>query len=290
MASTSASIALPTATVAGLLAALSARRWPLAVPVLLALAGMVLVAGSLVDPGPDRSGPLGYANASAAVCVASGAAALQLALVSRASWLHRASLALMVVLLMMPLWFRSRAAGVGAVVVLAGLLPALRRRGTRTVAIAGAAAVGATALGTVVLGQLWQGPDTTGRRISEQLVGVRAELWHAALVQWRAEPVRGAGAFAPDGTETTDFRRYAHSAVLHVAAVRGTSGLLVLLAIGGLVVVALARAGTTPALVASLGVTALGLQASVDYVGHFALVLVVFAALVGHALHVPDDL
>lgn len=290
MNSTAASIALPAAGLAGLGAALTARRWPLLVPILLVAVGLLLVVASITD-GRDghRPGPLGYANASAAVCVAAGAAALQLHLDASSTRRRHTTLAVMVVLLAMPLWFRSRAAGAGALIVLAGLSPAVRRLGARTVAMAGAAVVAVIALGTVVLALLWQqGPGTVGRHLSERLVGVRAEIWEGALAQWRADPLHGGGQLAADAASAADFRRFAHSAFLHIGAVGGTAGVVALLVVGGLVVIAIGRVDTQAAVVAALALTALGIQASVDYVGHFVVVLACFSALVGRALTTDD--
>lgn len=290
MTSTVATLALPAAGLAGLGAALTARRWPFLVPMLLVATGMYLVVASTTD-GRDlpRSGPLGYANASAAVCVAAGAAALHVHLMAPSLRLRRVMFVLMLVLLAMPLWFRSRAAGAGAAVVLAGLAPVVQRLGARAVAALGAAVVAVTAAGTVALALLWrQGPGTPGRRVSERLVGVRAELWQAALEQWRADPWLGGGRFVAGEADALDFRRFAHSAFLHAGAVHGGVGVGLLVLLGALVVIVLGRVDTVAAVVAALAATALGLQAGVDYVGHFTVVLVAFAALVGGALTSPE--
>ncbi|HSK21701.1 MAG TPA: hypothetical protein VK906_00925 [Egicoccus sp.] len=290
MSSTVAAFALPAAGLAGLGAALTARRWPLVVPLLLVAIGLVLAIASLVDTRDlHRTGPLGYANASAAVCVAAGAAALQLHLGARTVRLRRATLAVMLALLTMPLWFRSRAAAAGALIVLAGLSPAVRRLGARTVASMGAVLVLVTVLATVGLALLWQqGPGATGRLLSERLVGVRAEIWLGALEQWRADPIRGGGELGAGTTGGSGFRRFAHSAFLHVGAVTGSLGVIALVLVAGLLVVALGRADTQATLVAGLALTALGVQASVDYVGHFVVVLAVFGGLVGSALTTCD--
>lgn len=271
----------------------SARRLPWLAP-LVVVAGLGLplaITALAVNGDTARAGALGYANASAALCVAAGAGGLYLYISLPAPWLRRLALTATLLLLVMPVWFRSRAAVAGALLVLSGLSPAVRRLGARRLAPFGGLLVAATSVATVVIGWLWRpGSDDFRSRLAEAMVAGRAELWHDALERLRRHPLTGAGSFGGTGSSTADFQNFAHSLLLHAGAVAGTFAIAALVAATVAAYMGLARRDTTAAVVACLAFTALGVQASVDYVGHFALVVAAFAALVGSGLSASDQL
>lgn len=259
------------------------RRHPMLVAGAVAATGAVVAVTALVtEPRHAPDGPLGYANASAAVCIAAAAGALLLHLRARTPVARAATLTATLALLAMPAWFRSRAGTAGALVVGAGLVAHVRHAGPRRISLVGAGLLVAVNLATVTIAATWQPDGGLATRAGDALVGVRAELWHDAWRSLMARPL-GGGTVGPLVADA-GFERFAHSALLHAGAVAGIGGIVVLVVAAATTYAGLARGSDPTTVVAALAFTALGIQASVDYVAHFALVLTVFAALVGVGL------
>lgn len=242
--------------------------------------------------GGPLVGPLGYANANAALFV-QGVAAFALAggRARRRIWLVCLSWLGMVVLTVAAATSGSKAGAVLAIVVVLARLMTSTGRLARAVA-SGAVAITILVIAmTVVLGvtsdkdRLQRGG--TGRVIDETLTRRRVDLWHEAIDQVSRNPWRGVGPdrfqqFSPTARLDRD-ARWAHSATLQIAAETGVFGALLFVATACLGFVSLWSGGrvTRPQALSSVGLAALLVHAAQDYVLHFAAVPLVACALVG---------
>jgi O-antigen ligase len=285
-----AGVALATGRVVG-------SRLPVLLPVALALGVLVsLLAGRDALRGLATAGPLGYANADAALAV-QGAAAGCLAVVSASGRRRLTAVVVVTALAVVTVLVRSAAADVGLVVVVAATLWCLvrpRRRVPAVVAAAAGVAVVCAVIATAAAGSAYDARATHGvDTVATHAVSARrVALWHDAVTLTARHPWRGVGprrfpVESPTARRDADTRQ-AHSAYLQAGAETGVPGMALLVA---LLLALLARtAVASPPARAAVGAAALGaiaLHASVDYVLQFPAVVVV-AALVAGASSATD--
>jgi hypothetical protein len=250
-----------------------------AAPVLTALASRRSLLGD---------GPLGYANASAALFVIAATAAIVIAISSEQPLVRRAAIAAAVLWLLAP-WitgaFTAALAGVG-VAIIAGSVPDVRAR--TIVRVAGLAAIALFVAVTVVGAAYVPGPRTSlaDRAIDASMGELRVVLWHEATEMIAEAPLTGVGPgrFAdesPSAAERDD-ANWAHNEFLQVAAESGVPGALLLTV---LVVFCLAYLWPTTADPRVVVVIALLMgivfNAIIDYVWHFATIPLGLGLLVG---------
>jgi O-antigen ligase len=293
---TSGGDALPALGILGgaTLAFISARAFEgrarnAALVAVLATAGVLaLAAGADAWSGRAEAGPLGYANANAALW-AQAVAAGTLIFLSGASMPLRL-LALIAIVVFAGLTFASGslAATVLLALVVMAAIASRNERATRFYVVGAALLVGISFWTTLVLGAGYRFEmvrPTTQEVAEESLSTRRLILWRDAADLMKEHPLTGVGprrfraesqiALAdPDTTET-------HNEFLQQGAETGIVGLALLLALFGWVFFALLRA-SSPALGAA-AVAMLGIHSNVDYVMHFPVVVIVAAAISGAA-------
>lgn len=242
--------------------------------------GAVLVgSGTLADP---LAGPLGYANANAALVV-QGAAALAVAGWAGPAWLRLPTGVGVVGCLLVCLQVGAVAATVSCAVVLVVMLAVESEGGRRSaVALSVALLVAGSALAFVAgLGVL---DGTIGDTFSQR----RVTLWQQGVEAIGDRPLLGAGARDFREVSTAAARdadtREAHSEFVQRAAESGFPGLLLELAAVVVVAVALVRRGTPAAACALAGWAALWANAGVDWVLAFPAVVAAGALLSGLGL------
>lgn len=234
---------------------------------------------SLLAPRPQ--GPLGYANASAALFVLVSAAALLLTTRLPAGAGRVAAAGTAVACALLPWWLRSTAAALLALLAPAALL-ARTWWPHRTVVAAGAALAAAAIVVTTLLGLSAPGQV---RAVAEgTLSGRRVTLWQEALAMVAAAPVTGVGAgrFAEHApTAQDDDARWTHQEFLQLAAESGLPALVLALALLGWLYTGLSRGSGNGIVVVAAALSALIVQASIDYVLHFPAVIAAAGVLVG---------
>jgi O-antigen ligase len=257
------------------------------------VATLVLWPGAL--NGSAMGPPLDYGNANGAlVALAVGGACL--AALLAASERRRGELLVLAGLLVLAAFAtRSVAAAVGALaVLLTALMSAgVYRRGTAV--LVSAVCLAGVVLATVVLGA-WGTRAAGGFEGSAQagLTERRVRLWSDGVRLTERFPARGTG----PGTFVTNSAtarsdadvRSAHSMWLRQGAEQGVPGALCLVALVGWVYLRLWRS-PQPAPVVAVGAvtfTAFTVQASMDYVAEFPVVLVAVGLLAGSATAMPD--
>jgi O-antigen ligase len=275
---------------------LVAGRRPAAVPATVAMGVLVLFAANpSFTSGEPLAGPLGYGNANAAMLV-QGSVAAAMCLVLIRHPLHRAFGALALLGLAAATVPTRSSAGVAlAAVVVVAAAAATVVAPVRTVVAGTAIAVAVVFLATVALGVSFSGADggVVDRTVAETLTSRRAALWYDAARITRAAPLRGAGPgrFADESpvARSDADARWAHSLLLQQAAETGLPGALLLLALIALTLAELYHAGGSPParMLAAVGLGALLLHASIDYVVHFPAVPLAAAALAGAASATP---
>ena len=258
--------------------------WVTAAAMGVAFGGWILTTDGALDGGP-LAGPLGYANANAALAV-QVAAVLLVAATRTRPLIGRLLLAAASVPVLAVAWFNESwaALGGGAVLFAVGLVVILvePRRGALPVLVCGL--VVAAALAGQVAVAAGVGDDAAARAVSER----RVDLWSDAANLVRSEPLIGHGpqSFAtasPTAASDTDTQA-AHSAVLEVAAETGLvgAGLLLMLVAWAFWSLALTSAG--PGIVGAVGWTAFCLHALVDYVADYPVVVGAAAVSLGLAV------
>ena len=264
-----------------------AHPWAAPAAVAVAAGCLAIVQWDILLDGPLRS-PFGYSNATGGFYLLAAFSALLVAVRARNVAMRMTAGAATVAFALVP-WLN----GTDTAAALTLLLPLalLGRRGpstTRRLIGAGAMLVTAALLVTAAIGWAYE-PDREGaldgvleRTVSER----RGELWHDALVLMGTRPVFGVGpgrfaAESPTALADQD-AVWAHQEFLHVGAETGLPGLALLLALVGWAFARLRRSALDPgAAVAALGVAAVGVHASVDYVWHFPAIVAATAVLVG---------
>lgn len=268
-----------------------ARRYPWTFPAVAAAAGTAVL---LV---PDRPlldglrGPLGYGNASAAAAVLVGAIAWVAAARAPAparwiGWVVGAGL------LAVPVWTGARAATLSSLAVVAGLVGATTRRRHRMrlllLLVAWLAVVVATT-GLAAAHDRSEGTAPPARAAAAAVSERRLDLWADALELWQQEPVVGIGLgqFVQRSHTARGDRdaARAHHEYLQATAETGLVGVLAASAAIAPLVILMWR--TMPDRGTAVAVMALGglfVQAAVDHVLHFAVVVAGAVILVGIAM------
>jgi hypothetical protein len=244
-------------------------------------------------------GFLDYANASGALAFLAGAAALLVALRARHLWVRTGAAALAVLWIAAPWFLGARTASVLALALPAVALTVRTRRALRRLLAGGALLAVAGLVGTVLLAETYAPGEvlSPSERIVDATLGeIRIELWREALTWAGQGPLTGLG---PGGfrqvstmAETRSAAAWAHNEFLQAAAETGVIG-------AGLLAALFAWAGwrvwrshcPTCAGVAGAAVIGTVLNASIDYVLHFAIIPLALAAIVGAgsgARCVPD--
>lgn len=279
--------------------AYAAARWisslnARAVPaIVVATAGFLALFNARDLLASPLGSPLGYANATAAFfALAATAAAVFAVLETRrafvlAGWCAAAGAAAVP-------WLIGSLAGafatilVAAAVAITGERSLMRRR--QAVAVCLAMVVAAN-VASVVLASACDGasgcpvPDAIARALSLN----RPRLWNDAIEGLAAEPVTGVGpgqfaARSPTALADADLA-YAHSALLQTGAELGVPGVLLATALIGSVFLMLSRHPRSRGrVIVAAGVTGLLLQATIDYVLDFPVVVATAGALVGAAV------
>ena len=268
------------ALVAGRTAA-SVGRW--VTPALVVGFSLAAFAGRL---GGD--GPLGYANASAALSVQASVAGLALAMASRRPVARALALGAALGFAALPI-----VAGSWAAAFMIAVLPPMGLAVGATRGVRAAVLLCATSflfvLGTtVILGSTYGEGDRTGvveRAVDSSLTERRVSLWHEALGLAMDHPLVGAGPGRFGEVNADEDEQQAHNEFIQQAAETGFVGsaLLVLLFLWGFAVLWVNRSTHLMTALGAVALTALGIHACVDYILHFPAVPIATAALVGSA-------
>jgi O-antigen ligase len=261
------------------------------VPWVVVLASIPVAWMSVTDGWADgrMNEPFGYPNAQAAFFVLGVVAALMAAVTSSSrvlrvlAFIAAAGFALIVLasgslaaslLLLLP----------AAAVAMRTLLSA--RRFTIVMALL----VLFVFAGTVILAAGFARGTDERSTFASALTGRRLALWHDALVMVRDQPLVGVGpgrfrSESPTARSDQD-AQWAHNDFLQQGAETGLMGLGLLLGVflWGFWRLGTGPRGSTAAALASAGLAALGIHASVDYVLRFPALPLVAAALVGWAI------
>jgi hypothetical protein len=233
-------------------------------------------------------GPIGYANASGALFVVAATAGIVLAFTSRTRGSRGTAITVSAACFVMPWLLGALTAALAGVAVAttAALVPGLRAR----------AVTGALGLGSIILflavtfaGATYEpGPRSSpaDRIIDASMGELRVVLWSEAIEMIASEPLTGVGPGRfPEESQTAatrDDARWAHNEFLQVAAESGIPGgvLLVLLVVW--ILAYLWPTATDPrTVVVIVAVMTLVLNATIDYIWHFAAIPVGTGLLVG---------
>jgi hypothetical protein len=263
-------------------------RLPLLVPAVVLGLPVVLLLGDpeAILAGSARGGPLGYPNAVGALFVQGAAAALIMSALARGTTLRVTGFVGAAGCVLVPATAGSIGAAGTATVLAAAWVVALGKRWIR-LATLGCALVAATALAGTV-GIAAGGADARNRSSTiVRALGERPVLWADALeiAGEHALVGVGPGRFAevsPTARADRDLR-WAHHEYLQQAVETGLPGAALLVASFAWGFGRLWLRPSAAALLAAAGLAALAVQASIDYVLHFPVILVVAGALVGSA-------
>jgi O-antigen ligase len=248
--------------------------------------GLAMVAvvdlGDLLSDGAGR-GPFGYANAKAALFVQGSVAAVMLAMTAGSMMVRRLALGAAFAFGIVPLVSGTVAASLTLGLVVGSIL--LPRRWAGQAVTSFMVLFAAVLITTTVVGITGELPgDWGGER--------RVTLWSEAVEMMADNPILGSGAFSensPTAAKDAD-ASWAHNEFLQLGAEHGIPALAA--AAGAIIwlLVRLRRAAimSTLALPAAAAVTALSVNACVDYVGHFVLIPLFCAALVGTAIGIAE--
>jgi O-antigen ligase len=269
----------------------ASRRPEVVLAAVLVAATLVFAAnaGATLRSGPTQ-GPFGYANATAAFFAQACIAALMLVVVGRGAVRTVAAVA---ALASVPVIFLTRS---WSVLILLPLLVGIavvqeRRKGSRSAVVLCAGLFLAAFAATIVLGATGGGRDggPLGDVIDRTLTDERVTLWNEALVVTVRHPAFGVGPGGFMGASATASSdpdlRWAHHEFLQAGAETGLVGGA--LTVGAFVWGFVALGQGSRGLLAPLGAAALatlGIQACVDYVLHFPLVVLIATAVLGSAL------
>lgn len=241
---------------------------------------------TLLDRGP-LSGPFGYSNARGAFYLVAATAAVMLLARWRDLLVRIVAGVFLVVLAVVPIVTGAQAASIllalPVVAVVAGI-----KFPRATVAALGVLFLGVVTATVLVAGLGPQRlPDGVAERTESALTERRLTLWEEAFDLMSAEPLYGVGPgrFQEESeTALSDIDAlWAHNAFLQQGAEGGVPGLVLLTGIfvWGFVRLILTKDPDAGVAVAAAGLAAVGIEASVDYILHFATIPVVTAALVG---------
>ena len=264
---------------------LSARwAWIVATVVAVGFGTLILATPDALAGGP-LAGPLGYANANGALAV-QVAAILLVAATRTKPTVGRVLLMAAAVPTFSLAWFNKSSAAMlgGGALLLVGLVAVTARPRRSLLAISGCGLIVAVA----VIGQMLVATGTGDSRVASLVTERRVELWTDAIhLAWSA-PLTGYGPHSfstksPTAASDPDTRA-AHSAVLQVAAETGLVGASLVLLLVAWAFVALGWTSAQPGLVGAVAWTAFCLQALVDYVANFPLVVATASLALGLAV------
>jgi O-antigen ligase len=275
------------------------------VPVIVAIGALCLEAaaglGHHALHNDPLAGPLGYENADAALALLATVAA-GMAAASTSRRLVRGGAVVVAVAGAATAGFDgSKAAGIGAAVVIIATLGALWRPFPRGAILGGSIATALVLALTIGLGLAYASkpthPNEMDRLVERTFTYNRPLLWHDAEQLTAHHPATGVGPERFQDTSPTALGdpldlRWAHNAFLQQSAELGVPGGALTAALAAWCFLALARSRRTAAVVtvASIGLAALLAQALQDYVLHFAAVTVTAGALLGAATsRAPPD-
>ena len=235
-----------------------------------------------------RVDPLGYANASAALYLTGCAAALVVAARARQREARNAAVCGAVVCAAVPWADTAFASALLALPLPIALVS--RQLGVRVRKVIAASATAAVLVlgATAVIGATWRSGSSLDAVVTQTLSGNRAQLWSDALELISSSPLQGVGTNrfsveSPTASGDVDLR-WAHNEYLQLGAEVGMPGLILAVAVALWVFLRLAVGGRDQGTaVAAVGLAGASIAASVDYVWHFAPVLVAAAALAGSA-------
>jgi len=250
--------------------------------------GLVMVAavdlGGLLSDGAGR-GPFGYANAKSALFVQGSFAAVMLAMTAGDKMARGLALIAAFAFAIVPLVSGTVAASLTLALVVASVVVPRQwaRQAVTSFAVLFAAALVATAAAGIA-GDL-PGDSAGGRRVA---------LWSEAVDMMTENPVLGSGAFSdasPTAASDAD-ASWAHNEFLQLGAEHGLPALAAAVFLIMWLFVRLRREAvmSTLALPAAAAVAALSVHACIDYVGHFALIPMLTAALVGTAVGTAETI
>lgn len=244
--------------------------------------GLVMVAavdlGGLLSDGAGR-GPFGYSNAKSALFVQGSVAAVMLAMTAGGRTARGLALGAAFVFAIVPLVSGTVAASLTLVLIAASVV--VPRRWARLAVNCFTGLFVATLIATAAIGVAGDLPGASdgGRRVT---------LWSEAVDLVAENPVLGSGAFSEASlTAASDAdASWAHNEFLQLGAEHGLPALAaaVFLVIWSLVRLRREAVMSKLALPAAAAVAVLSIHACVDYVGHFALIPMFCAALVGTAV------
>ena len=264
----------------------AARPWAAAALGAVSLAAVLLGSGPL---GDVLAGPLGYANANAALATQAGAA-LGLLAAARPAWARAVAALGVIAALVTTVLIGAAAASAGVVLLLIAVV-APGRTGLRMSAVLSCVALASASLLPFVVGAVGIG-DRGVAALTER----RVDLWTDGVDAIPDAPVLGAGArefatVSPTAAGDSDTRE-AHAELLQRTVENGLpgglleAGAVVVLVVSLLRRVWAGRAGRA-AVVCLAALAALWANAGVDYVLAFPAVLGVGFAVVGLASEPP---
>jgi O-antigen ligase len=262
----------------------SSNAW--IVPALLVF-GLAMVAatdlGGLLSNEASR-GPLGYSNAKAALFVQGAVAAVMLAITARSAAVRWVAMIAAASFSIVPLVSGTSAAALSLLLV--GGSAITPRRWTRGAisGLMGLFVITLFATALIGIGGDLPGAEGDGRRVT---------LWGEAVDLMTENPLLGAGnggfsESSPTAASDED-ASWAHNEFLQLGAERGVPVLAASVYVVLWLLSRLRRRADTNALVmpAAAAVAALSVHACIDYIGHFPLIPMFCAALVGAAEGVP---
>lgn len=241
--------------------------------------------------------PFGYPNAQGAFFVLSVVAAAMAAVTSRGRVLRIAGLMIVSALSVVVLLSGSVAASL-LLVLPVGALVARRFASSRAITVTMAALAMLVLVGTVALGAGFTSsePRGEGGPLESALTGRRLALWHDALVMIREQPVDGVGPgrfrFESPTARSDQDAVWTHNDFLQQGAETGLVGMGLLLGAFAWAFWRLAaRRGRDAAVVlASAGLGALAIHASLDYILRFPALPLTAAVLLGWAIAPPKEI
>jgi len=249
--------------------------------------GLAMVAfidlGGLLSDEAGR-GPFGYSNAKAAMFVQGSAAAVMLAMAAGSTMVRRLALGVAFAFAIVPLVSGSVMASLTLAFVVGSFV--LPRRWARHAVTSFGVLFVVALIATTAVGIAGAAPGVPNddRRVT---------LWGEAVDILAENPVRGGGAFSEtSATAASDAdASWAHNEFLQLGSEYGILALAAAVFLVLWLFVRLRRATvmSTLALGGAAAVAALAVHACFDYVGHFALIPMVCAALVGTAVGAAES-
>jgi len=269
----------------------AASRLVSAVNMLVVPIAVAVVAGALAVASPfgtlsssPLAGPLGYANAKAALFVQAAVAALLVAILVTGRRLRVVAAGAGVLFAIVPWVTGSVAAAAATLLLPVAWLLAHRPRAERW-ALVGVPAF-LLVLGTTVLIGLAppRSEGLVGGALDASLTRERLVLWHEATTMLRAEPLLGVGPgrfkeVSPTALSDSDLW-WTHHGFLQQGAETGFVGLGLMISLFLWGFVRLGNAASRAVPILGVGLLALAVQACVDYVLHFGVVSLAASALV----------